>query len=103
MTARPIHAMVLAEALPQHQEAVLATLRELADLCRQEEGCLRFDVYIDSDQPCLLNTIELWANAAALQAHLDSPLVATAVSRLFGKMRGLPQVRILKPINELPD
>lgn len=103
MDARPIHAMVLAEALPQHREEVTAILRELTELCRQEEGCLRFDIYADADQPCRLNTIELWASAEAMQAHLDSPLVARAIKSLFGKMRGLPQVRVLDAISELND
>lgn len=103
MNARPIHAMVLAEALPQHLKEVSATLKELTELCRQEEGCLRFDVYADLDQPCRFNTIELWASAEALQQHLDSPIVARAIKALFGKMRGLPQVRVLDPVNELPD
>lgn len=100
---KPIHAMVLAEALPQHREEVTRILRELTELCRQEEGCLRFDVYADNDQPCRFNTIELWESQDALRRHLDSPLVSRAVRSLFGKMRGLPQIRVLAPVNELRD
>ncbi len=101
MSSSPIHVITLAEALPEHFPEVLETLSALANLCRQEEGCLRFDVYIDTKQPYLLNTIESWVSQEDHQRHLDSAHVARGVLSLIGKMKGLPDIRILRPISEL--
>lgn len=100
MSAQPIHVITLAEALPEHFVEVLETLSELAGLCRQEEGCLRFDVYTDSRNPYLLNTIEVWESVEAHRCHLDSTLAARGVLLLMGKMKSLPDIRVLHPISE---
>lgn len=100
MPARPIHVITLAEALPAHAEELHALLCEMADLHRQEEGCLRFDVYADLANPTRLNTIELWADESSYRHHLDSPLLARHVLQLAGKVRGLPEIRILSAISE---
>jgi len=102
MTA-PIYVVTLAEALPAHLKLVTDKLHELADLSRMSEGCLRFDIYCDTDQPCRFNTIELWATREDHQRHIDSPLLFKTISSLFGKMAGMPQVRVLSPISVLED
>lgn len=38
-----------------------------------EEGCLRFDVHQERDNPALFLLVEVYADEAALQAHRDSP------------------------------
>jgi quinol monooxygenase YgiN len=103
MNQHPIHVITLAEALPEHFAEVLVTLAGIANLCRQEEGCLRFDVYADTKQPYRLNTLESWASIEAHQRHLDSTHVARGILSLIGKMNGLPDVRILRPISELAE
>ncbi|MDO6388019.1 MULTISPECIES: putative quinol monooxygenase [unclassified Uliginosibacterium] len=103
MPASAIHVITLAEALPEHFPEVARTLSGMADLCRQEEGCLRFDVYADSKRPFALNTIETWESRDAHQRHLDSAHVARGVLSLLGKMRGLPDIRVLRAISELDE
>lgn len=101
MNSKAIHVITLAEAEPKHFEEVLITLTSMANLCRQEEGCLRFDVYADSKHPYALNTIETWVSIEAHKQHLDSPHVTRGVLSLLGKMRGLPDIRVLRAISEL--
>lgn len=101
MNQHPIHVITLAEALPEHFAEVLENLASLANLCRQEEGCLRFDVYADTKQPYMLNTLETWESVEAHQRHLDSAHVARGILNLIGKMKGLPDIRVLRPISEL--
>lgn len=96
-----IHVITLAEALPEHFETVLATLTEMANLCRQEEGCLRFDVYADSKHLYALNTIETWTSEDAHKQHLKSPHLTRGVLTLMGKMKGMPDIRVLRTISEL--
>jgi quinol monooxygenase YgiN len=103
MNIRPVHVITLAEALPKHIEEVRQILRDMAELHRQEEGCLRFDVYADRKAPTRLNTIEVWVSREAHQRHLDSTLVAKSIMLLFGKVRGVPEVRVLDTISEMEE
>ncbi|WP_018606406.1 putative quinol monooxygenase [Uliginosibacterium gangwonense] len=97
----PVHVLTVAEALPEYREEVLSVLCELAELCRQEEGCLRFDLYCDTNHPCRLNTIEVWDSLDAHARHLNSTLVGRGVLMLIGKVKGLPDIRILTPLSEM--
>lgn len=100
MNTRPINVIIIAEALPAHLDDVHAIMAEVANLSRMEEGCLRYDVYSDSEHPTRMNTIELWQDQASLDRHLASPHVRRGVMQLIGKMAGLPQLRILRPAVE---
>lgn len=101
MNTRPVHVLTLAEALPQHLEEVSQILHDMAELHRQEEGCLRFDIYNDRKHPARLNTIEVWVSREAHERHMNSTLVTKSVMLLFGKVRGMPEVRVLNAISEL--
>jgi len=98
-----IHVITLAEADSEYVEEVRQILQEMADLHRQEEGCLRFDVYADAARPNRFNTIEVWESAEAHARHLNSALVTRSVLMLIGKVRGLPDIRMLEPINEMKE
>lgn len=101
--ATPIQVMTFAEALPPYREEVISVLCELAELCRQEEGCLRFDLYCDTKRPCVVNTIEIWDSLDSHTRHLNSTLVGRGVLMLIGKVKGLPEIRILTPLNEMSE
>lgn len=101
MSSQRVHVITLAEALPKHLEEVRQILQEMCELHRQEEGCLRFDIYADKTHPTRLNTIEVWESVQAHQHHMDSTLVAKSIMMLFGKVRGVPDVRILDVISEM--
>jgi len=103
MAASPVHIITLAEALPEYREEVYTVLSELAELCRQEEGCLRFDLYCDSHVACKLSTIEVWDSLESHARHLNSTLVGRGVLMLVGKIKGIPDIRILQPLNEMPE
>jgi quinol monooxygenase YgiN len=101
MPSKAIHVITLAEALPNHIEEVHQLLQDLANLHRQEEGCLRFDIYADKNNPARLNTIEVWESEQAHQKHMNSALVAKSILMFFGKVRKVPDVRILGIISEM--
>lgn len=103
MSTHTIHVITLAEAEPAHIESVREILQSMAELHRQEEGCLRFDVYADAAKPHRFNTIEVWESLDAHKRHLNAPLVTRSVLMLIGKMRGLPDIRILNTVSEMPD
>ncbi|GAA5161412.1 putative quinol monooxygenase [Viridibacterium curvum] len=99
----PIHVITLAEALPQHVDAVRSQLAEMANMTRMAEGCVRCDVYAASGGPRYFNTIEVWVSAEAHAAWIQSAPLLKSIAPLFGKMKGLPEVRVLDVINELAD
>lgn len=101
MSATPIQVVTLAEIIPRHETDALATLRQLACLTRQEEGCLRYDLYRDSTNPMRVNSLEVWSDEETLNRHLASPHLKSAVMALIGKLAGIPQYRVLMPLDEL--
>ena len=48
-----------------------------------------------------INTLELWSSEDALNRHLASPHLKSAVIALIGKLSGIPQYRVLMPLDEL--
>lgn len=103
MHSSPVQIMTIAEVLPEYRDEVLVELSELVELCRQEEGCLRFDLYCDANHPCQLNTIETWDSRESHARHLDSRLLGHGILGMIGKFKGLPTIRLLTPINELTE
>lgn len=98
-----IHVITLAEIVPQHQEEVVRVLRNVAELTRQEDGCLRYDLYRDVATPMRINTIEVWTDEASLNRHMNAPHVKTAIMSLIGKLSGIPQFRVLQAVDEFGD
>lgn len=48
-------------------------LQHAANSLKAEEGCLRFDVNQERDNPALFLLIEVYVDEAALLVHRDSP------------------------------
>jgi quinol monooxygenase YgiN len=48
-------------------------LQHAANSFKAEEGCFRFDVHQERDNPALFLLIEVYADEAALLVHRDSP------------------------------
>ena len=45
----------------------------LARLCREEQGCLAYDVRVDPDDPTRRSLFQAWESAEAFAAHIDFP------------------------------
>ena len=95
-----LHVITLAEIVPSHEAEVLRVLQHVAQLTRQEEGCLRYDIYRDSTNPMRINTIEVWSDEAALNRHMNAPHLKQAIMQLIGKLAGIPQFRVLHALDE---
>ncbi|QSI78897.1 MULTISPECIES: putative quinol monooxygenase [Niveibacterium] len=100
MSKPRIHVITLAEIVPQHESEVIQVLRTAAVLTRQEDGCLRYDLYRDTTNPMRINTIEVWADEASLNRHMNAPHVKQAIMTLIGKLAGIPQFRVLQVVDE---
>ncbi len=51
---------------------ILEMYKELVDITRKEEGCIKYELYQDSENPCIIAMIEEWETKTALEAHLKS-------------------------------
>ena len=66
--------VVQMEVRPEHREEFLAGMAANAEAAvRDEPGCLRFDVSAVADDPNRFFLYELYADAAAFEAHKASP------------------------------
>jgi quinol monooxygenase YgiN len=68
-----ITAVTLIHGVPGHAEDLGAHLLSLAAPTRAEPGCLVYDLYQSPDRPHEFMRYEVWASAAALEAHKRSP------------------------------
>jgi quinol monooxygenase YgiN len=56
---------------------------------RQEEGCIRYDLFLDLDHPGRFTFIEEWASRAALEKHGQSSHI-TEGRKHFPELLGEP-------------
>lgn len=68
-----ISLLVTLEIDPAQIERFLGCIRAQAEASRQEPGCRRWEVSRKLDQENIFTLAELYDDAAALQAHFDSP------------------------------
>jgi quinol monooxygenase YgiN len=59
-------------ALPGKEAELRALLESFVAPTRQEEGCLRYDLFIDLKDPLQFTFIEEWTTEAALDKHGQS-------------------------------
>lgn len=54
-------------------DLVKSELLKLTETTRaQDEGCIRYDLHLDNENPKHFVVLEEWASAALLQQHVDS-------------------------------
>jgi len=60
-------------AKPGRQQELRSVLESFVSPTRKEEGCLRYDLFVDLDDPTKFTFIEEWSSREALQKHSQSP------------------------------
>jgi quinol monooxygenase YgiN len=86
------------EALPGEEALVREVLESYIAPTRLEEGCLRYDLFVDQSNPCKFTFIEEWTSLEAPQKHSQSPHLAAGRPRVAGKLAGPNWVQILDRI-----
>ena len=67
---------VMVEVDPAQRQAFDRTLAEhAAETLAEEEGCLAFDVYVDTKNPNRYLFYEVYADEAAFEVHRNAPLI----------------------------
>jgi quinol monooxygenase YgiN len=57
---------------PDDADVLGSALRELAEACRDEPGCLSYDLYRSVDEPHRYVSVEKYVDSAAFEAHRTS-------------------------------
>lgn len=78
-------------------EFVKAELIKVLDTTRKEDGCIRYDLHQDIENPNILMFYEIWETVAAWKAHdemehivkLKEAIEGTTVSLEFNKLTHL--------------
>jgi quinol monooxygenase YgiN len=68
--------------------AVRAVLESYLAPTRLEEGCLRYDLFADLNDPAKFTFIEEWTSMAALEKHGQSAHIAAGRAQLADKVAG---------------
>lgn len=63
-------------AKPGLQRELQSVLESFVAPTRQEDGCLRYDLFVDLDDPNKFTFIEEWASREALEQHGRSAHIA---------------------------
>lgn len=74
--------VALLTAKPDRAEELETLLRDMAPLCRSEEGNLRWDVWRDQAQPNLYVLDELYAGEASVASHRQTSHYQHYLSRI---------------------
>lgn len=64
------------QSKPGCEEALRSVLTSFVAPTRQEEGCLRYDLHVDLDDPTKFTFIEEWESREALNKHGQSEHIA---------------------------
>lgn len=80
---------------PADIEALRPAMAAMVAASRAEDGCLEYAYSLDMLEGGLVRVSELWTSEAALQAHFQTPHMATWRQALAGKV----QARDIKQYN----
>ena len=86
------------QALPGEEAFVRKVLEGQVAPTRLEDGCLRYDLFVDLDDAAKFTFVEEWTNAETLFKHSRSSHIAASRARLEGKVAGPAWVQKLKQI-----
>ena len=81
------------------EEALLGTLSSYVVMTRHEPMCRNVDLVASVTQPGRFVVIEKWESAAAVQAHLDSTLMADMAQAAIASVAAKPEIDLYDTIS----
>ncbi len=73
MSVAQVDVIAHIHALPGKEFSLRSVLESFIAPTRLEEGCLRYDLFVDVDQPTKFTFVEEWTSIEALNRHSNSP------------------------------
>ena len=88
-----LHVVAHITARPDTVDALRSLLFGLLEPTRREAGCLRYILLQNQNDPADFTFVEEWADAAALDAHLETPHLQAALSQALPLLAVAPDIR----------
>ncbi len=83
------------QAKPGQESAVRAVLEGFIAPTGQENGCLRYELFVDADDPTKFTFIEEWASREALNVHGQSAHIIAGRAKMPDLLAGPSWVQVL--------
>ena len=93
-----LNTVALITAKPGSEGAVRDALTELRGHTRAEAGCVRYDLFESAATPGTFVTVEEWSDQAALDGHLASDHIATALRVTADALAAAPAIHPLTEV-----
>lgn len=77
-----IELIAFLKAKPSQRAALFDALAAILPDVRTEDGCLRYDLHVDRDDPDMAVMLESWRDEVALAAHAAGASFQSLASRL---------------------
>ena len=90
------HVIARIVAKPEHAALVGSALDTLSKATRAESGCRQYDIFQGTGQPGVFFTVEVWADEAAVAAHMQTPHVAIAFAQAGPLLASAPEILGMK-------
>lgn len=88
-----IRVVARAVARPQTRAALQAALTAMLAPTRQEPGCLRYELTVNTANPDEFVMLEEWRSEADMQRHLQTPHVAELLAKAPALVAAPPDIR----------
>ena len=87
------------DARPGTEGALLGALSRYVVMTRHEPECRNVDLVASVTRPERILVVEKWQSAAAVQAHLDSPLMTEMAKAVLPALAAKPEIDLYDPIS----
>ena len=74
------------KSVPGKRSEILELSRPCIEATRKEKGCIRYELFMSSEDDVTLQFIEEWTDLDSLRAHMKSPHLAVFKERREGKV-----------------
>ncbi len=68
------------QAKLEHKDELRARLVEMVEFTQKEEGCLFYNLHVDSNDESIFYFMEGWRDQAALQFHNSTPYIQAIIA-----------------------
>lgn len=88
-----VHVLARFAARPGQEAALKSVLTALVPPARRELGCYQYDLIVEQNDPAHLCFVERWEDGRAVDRHLETAHVKTALERMEGMLESPPDIR----------
>lgn len=88
-----IIALGSARPAPGRRDELVAACRSVAELSRQDDGCLDYGFHVGLDDSDEITSVEVWQSQEHLDAHMDHDHTQDFLNAVASLTDGDPQLR----------